>query len=45
VPAGPLYGELMKGRVVVIDGREITPDMVRISKEVTIQIPGLEKLI
>jgi D-aminoacyl-tRNA deacylase len=45
VPAGPLYGELMKGRVVVIDGREITPDMVRISREVTIQIPGLEKLI
>jgi D-aminoacyl-tRNA deacylase len=45
IPAGPLYGELMKGRVVVIDGREITPDMVRISKEVTIQIPGLEKLI
>lgn len=44
VPPGPLYGELMKGRVVVIDGREITPDMVRISREVTIQIPGLEKL-
>lgn len=44
VPAGPLFGELMKGRVVTIDGHEITPDMVRISKDITIQIPGLEKL-
>ncbi|MDD1707111.1 MAG: D-tyrosyl-tRNA(Tyr) deacylase [Methanoregulaceae archaeon] len=44
VPEGPLFGELMKGRVVTIDGHEITPDMVRINKDITIQIPGLEKL-
>jgi len=28
---------------VIVDGREITPDMVRICEETYIQIPGLEK--
>jgi D-aminoacyl-tRNA deacylase len=44
VPRGPLFGELMNGNPVTIDGREITPDMVRISRETHIRIPGLEKL-
>ena len=45
IPPGPLYGELMKGNVVAVNGREITPDMVRISRVTCIRIPGLEKLI
>ena len=44
VPRGPLFGELMKGNAVIVDGREITPDMVRICEETHIRIPGLEKL-
>jgi hypothetical protein len=35
----------MKGNVVAVNGREITPDMVRISRVTCIRIPGLEKLI
>ena len=45
IPPGPLYGELMKGNLVVVNGREITPDMVRISRITCIRIPGLEKQI
>ena len=45
IPPGPHYGELMKGTAVTINGREITPDMVRISRITCIRIPGLEKLI
>ncbi|MDD1705473.1 MAG: D-tyrosyl-tRNA(Tyr) deacylase, partial [Methanoregulaceae archaeon] len=44
IPRGSLYGELMKGRVVNINGREITPDMVRTRTVTCIRIPGLEKL-
>jgi D-aminoacyl-tRNA deacylase len=43
VPEGPLFGELMKGRAIAIDGREIAPDMVCISTEYKIRIPGKEK--
>ncbi|NYT06776.1 MAG: D-tyrosyl-tRNA(Tyr) deacylase [Methanomicrobiales archaeon] len=43
VPRGPLFGLLMKGTPVIVDGREITPDMVRICEEKHIRIPGLEK--
>ena len=43
VPRGPLFGDLMKGIPVIVDGREITPDMVRICEEKHIRIPGLEK--
>jgi D-aminoacyl-tRNA deacylase len=45
IPRGPLYGELMKGSVVNINGREITPDMVRTRTVTCIRIPGLERLI
>jgi D-aminoacyl-tRNA deacylase len=44
VPRGPLYGELMKGSVVNVNGREITPDMVRTRAVTCIRIPGLERL-
>jgi D-aminoacyl-tRNA deacylase len=44
VPKGPLFGDLMRGSPVIVNGgREITPDMVRICEEKHIQIPGLEK--
>jgi D-aminoacyl-tRNA deacylase len=43
VPVGPRFGDLMRGISVIVDGREITPDMVRICEETYIQIPGLEK--
>jgi D-aminoacyl-tRNA deacylase len=43
VPKGPLYGELVKGRTIKVDDRVITPDMVRVSSEKTIHIPGLER--
>ncbi len=43
VPRGPLFGDLMRGNPVIVDGREITPDMVRICEEKHIRIPGLEK--
>ena len=42
VPKGPLYGELMKGRTIRVNGRIITPEMVQASTERTIHIPGLE---
>ncbi|MCE5298925.1 MAG: D-tyrosyl-tRNA(Tyr) deacylase [Methanoregulaceae archaeon] len=45
IPRGPLFGELMKGGVVNVNGREITPDMVRTRTVTCIRIPGLEKLI
>lgn len=45
IPRGPLFGELMKGRAVNVNGREITPDMVRTRTVKCIRIPGLEKLI
>ena len=45
IPCGPLFGELMKGSVVNVNGREITPDMVRTRTVTCIRIPGLEKLI
>ena len=43
VPRGPLFGDLVRGIPVIVDGREITPDMVRICEEKYIRIPGLEK--
>jgi D-aminoacyl-tRNA deacylase len=43
IPEGPLFGELMKGKNLNIDGREITPDMVCISEVKRIRIPGMEK--
>ena len=43
VPEGPLFGELMRGRTLTIDGRDITPDMVCSSEIVRIRIPGMEK--
>ncbi len=43
VPEGPLFGELIKGRAIIIKGREITPDMVCISDTNYIRIPGKEK--
>jgi D-aminoacyl-tRNA deacylase len=44
IPQGPLYGELMKSRTITINGREITPDMVRTRTLLCIRIPGLERL-
>jgi D-aminoacyl-tRNA deacylase len=43
IPEGPLFGELMKGNTLNIDGREITPDMVCIRELKRIRIPGMEK--
>jgi hypothetical protein len=43
VPEGPLFGELMRGRTLTIDGRDITPDMVCSREIVRIRIPGMEK--
>jgi D-aminoacyl-tRNA deacylase len=43
IPEGPLFGELMKGNTLNIDGREITPDMVCTSEMKRIRIPGMEK--
>jgi D-aminoacyl-tRNA deacylase len=43
IPEGPLFGELMKGNTLHIDGREITPDMVCTSETKRIRIPGMEK--
>ena len=43
VPEGPLFGELMRGRTLSIDGRDITPEMVCSSEIVRIRIPGMEK--
>jgi D-aminoacyl-tRNA deacylase len=43
IPEGPLFGELMKGKSLNIEGREITPDMVCISEIKRIRIPGMEK--
>jgi D-aminoacyl-tRNA deacylase len=43
VPEGPLFGELMKGRAITVNGREITPAMVCISNTNYIRIPGKEK--
>ena len=45
IPNGPLYGDLMKGITVNINGREVTPDMVRTRTITCIRIPGLERLI
>lgn len=45
IPKGPLYGELLKGRTVQINGREITLDMVQTRTTTCIRIPGLERLI
>jgi D-aminoacyl-tRNA deacylase len=45
VPEGPLFGKLMGGRTLTIDGRDITPDMVCSSEIVRIRIPGMEKKI
>jgi D-aminoacyl-tRNA deacylase len=45
VPEGPLFGELMRGRTLTINGRDITPDMVCSSETVRIRIPGMEKKI
>jgi D-aminoacyl-tRNA deacylase len=45
IPPGPLYGDLMKGSPVNVNGREITPEMVRTRTETCILIPGLERLI
>ena len=38
IPAGPLYGELMKGRPVSVNGRMIMPQMVMTSTEKCIRI-------
>ena len=43
VPAGPLFGLLMRGETVRIGEREITPDMVQVSSRKAIHIPGLER--
>jgi len=45
IPKGPLYGELLKGRTVRINGRDITSDMVQTRTTTCIRIPGLERLI
>ncbi len=45
IPKGPLLGVLMKGRNVNVDGREITPEMVRVRDEKKIHIPGLENYL
>ncbi len=45
IPKGPLLGDLMKGRNVNVDGKEITPEMVRVRDEKKIHIPGLEKYL
>ncbi len=45
IPKGPLLGDLMKGRSVYVDGREITPEMVRVRDEKKIHIPGLENYL
>ncbi len=43
VPAGPLFGLLMKGEAVRVGNREISPDMVQVSGRKNIHIPGLER--
>jgi hypothetical protein len=39
ISPGPLYGELMAGREIVVDGKVIRPDMVMTPAEKSIQIP------
>jgi hypothetical protein len=45
VPKGPMYGLLMNGQEVEIDGRVVTPDMVRFCDIEKIRIPGLERYV
>ncbi|WP_181391583.1 D-aminoacyl-tRNA deacylase [Methanospirillum lacunae] len=40
IPPGPLFGRLMAGEVVLHEGREITPSMVKRMTEKKICIPG-----
>lgn len=45
VPKGPMYGLLMNGQEVEIEGRVVTPDMVRFCYIEKIRIPGLERYV
>jgi D-aminoacyl-tRNA deacylase len=42
VPKGPLFGRLSAGEEIGLDGRIITPAMVRTARVTEIHIPGLE---
>jgi D-aminoacyl-tRNA deacylase len=45
VPKGPMYGLLMNGQEVEIEGKVVTPDMVRFCNIEKIRIPGLERYV
>lgn len=45
VPRGPLFSRLMNGESVLAGEREVTPEMVIVTREKKIHIPGLEKYL
>jgi len=45
IPRGPLFSRLMSGDPVSVGERLITPEMVTVTQERTIHIPGLEKYL
>jgi len=45
VPKGPLFGRLSAGEEIGLDGRVITPAMVRTARVTEIHIPGLESYL
>ncbi|MDI9632762.1 MAG: D-aminoacyl-tRNA deacylase [Methanolinea sp.] len=45
VPRGPLFSRLMNGESVLAGDREVTPEMVIVTREKKIHIPGLEKYL